>query len=574
MNSTENTLPLTPEEVMEAAETPTDTGFGDILRDFETQAEAEGGAGGGLIKGHVMRITPDGVVVDIGRKMEGLLGLDLVTGRDGQVIVQPGQVLEVSVAGRTEDGGFYRLSVQKVEAPKDWTGIEQAFESKATVTGTVLEVIKGGLRVDVGERAFLPASRSGARDVAEMAKLVGQKIECRITKLDKEKEDVVVDRRVVLEELAAKRKDEAFQTVVEGQVIKGRVRSLTDFGAFVTIGDVDGLLHVSDISWTRVAKAADVLTVGQEVEVKVLKVDTAKRKISLGAKQLMPEPWAQAEGRFEAGQRVQGRVVRLTDFGAFVELLPGVEGLLRTMDMSWDKRVRKPGDVVKVGDTVEVQILEVKIADRRIGLGLKQLVEDPWEAAKARFPLGATVTATVTDLQKFGAFVTLEGGGGVEGMVHVADITREKRVEHPKDVLSVGQTIQAAVTEFEADRRRIRLSMKQLEPTSADHFIGEHQVGEVVTGRVADVSDGRVKVQLAEGVTGICKLAKAAGAASAAGGGGKADVSSLSAMLSARWKEGAGEANDKATPRVGQIRQFRIVTLDAAQKRIDVEFAD
>ncbi|WP_080507649.1 S1 RNA-binding domain-containing protein [Bryobacter aggregatus] len=574
----ENTQPLAPDHLPEAAETLADTvedtGFGDILRDFETQHTPERDeVGRGLLKGTVLRITPDGVVIDIGRKMEGILALDLVKGRDGTVIVQVGQQLEVNVAGRTDDG-YYRLTVQKVEAPKDWSGIEQAFESKAIVTGTVLEVVKGGLRVDVGERAFMPASRSGARDVSEMAKLVGQKVECRITKFDKEKEDVVVDRRVILEELAAKRKQEAFASLAEGTVLKGRVRTLTDFGAFVSIGDVDGLLHVSDMSWTRIAKPADLLKEGDEIEVKILKINPTTRKISLGLKQLQPEPWAQVAETFSPGQRVQGKVMRLTDFGAFVELLPGIEGLVRMMDMTWDRRVRKPEDVVKVGDVVEVQILDLKPADKKIGLGLKQLVEDPWAAAKEKYPLGSIVEAVVTDLQKFGAFVSL--GAGVEGMVHVADITREKRIEHPKDVLAVGQTIKAAVTEFEAERRRIRLSIKQLEPTNADHFIAENAVGDVVTARVSDVREGRLKVQLAEGVTGHCALPKtgAAVAASAGASTGKVDISSLGAMLNARWKEGTGAASEKEPVRVGQIRQFKILAMDKEQKRIDVELID
>lgn len=572
MNSTENTLPLNPEENPETGETLADTGFGDILREFETQNAPEGeDPGRGLIKGHVLRITPDGVVVDIGRKMEGLLPLDLVQGRDGQVIVQMGQTLEVSVAGRT-DTGYYRLSVQKVEAPKDWSGIEQAFESKATVTGTVLEVVKGGLRVDVGERAFMPASRSGARDVSEMAKLVGQKVECRITKFDKDKEDVVVDRRVILEERAAERKQQAFASLAEGQVLKGRVRTLTDFGAFVSLGDVDGLLHVSDMSWTRIAKPADLLKEGDEIDVKILKINPTTRKISLGMKQLQPEPWAQAAAQFTVGERVPGKVVRLADFGAFVELMPGIEGLVRMIDLTWDKRIRKPGDVVQIGDAVEVQILDMKPTERKIGLGLKQLVEDPWAAAKAKFPLGSIVEATVTDLQNFGAFVAL--GPGVEGMVHVADITRERRIEHPKDVLKVGQVIKAAVTEFEADRRRIRLSIKQLEPTNADHFIGENKVGDVITGRVSDVKEGRAKVQLAEGVTGICPLPKQSSGGESAAGGSKVDINSLSAMLNARWKEGGGSDTDKNQIRVGQIRQFRITTLDADSKRIEVALVD
>ncbi len=581
----ENTQPLAPETLSVAAETladkvveqidaddaVVDSGFGDILRDFETQKKPEReDFGRGLLKGTVLRITGDGVVVDIGRKMEGLLALDAVTGSDGKVIVQVGQKLEVNVAGRTDDL-YYRLTAQKVEAPKDWSGIEAAFENKSIVTGTVLEVVKGGLRVDIGERAFMPASRSGARDVSEMAKLVGQRIECRITKFDQEKEDVVVDRRVILEELAATRKQEAFSTLAEGTVLKGRVRTLTDFGAFVTIGEVDGLLHVSDMSWTRVAKPSDILKEGDEVEVKILKINATTRKISLGMKQLQPEPWALVGEAFSVGQRVQGKVTRIAEFGAFVELMPGIDGLIRMMDLTWDRRVRKPEDVVKVGDIVDVQILDLKLADKKIGLGLKQLVEDPWAAAKEKYPIGSIVEAVVTDLQQFGAFINL--GAGVEGMIHVADITREKRIEHPKDALQVGQTVKAAVTEFEVERRRIRLSIKQLEPTSADIFIGENQVGDVVTARVSDVRENRLKVQLAEGVTGHCLLPKEAGAKSSTGssGGAKVNISSLGAMLNARWKEGTGENVEKEQVRVGQILKFKITAMDVAQKRIDVE---
>ena len=582
----ENTQTLAPETLSDAAETladkvveqidaddaVADSGFGDILRDFETQKKPEReDFGRGLLKGTVLRITADGVVVDIGRKMEGLLALDAVTGSDGKVIVQVGQKLEVNVAGRTDDL-YYRLTVQKVEAPKDWSGIEAAFENKSIVTGIVLEVVKGGLRVDIGERAFMPASRSGARDVSEMAKLVGQRIECRITKFDQEKEDVVVDRRVILEELAATRKQEAFSTLTEGTVLKGRVRTLTDFGAFVTIGEVDGLLHVSDMSWTRVAKPSDLLKEGDEVEVKILKINPTTRKISLGMKQLQPEPWVLVGETFSVGQRVQGKVTRIAEFGAFVELIPGIDGLIRMMDLTWDRRVRKPEDVVKVGDIVDVQILDLKLAEKKIGLGLKQLVEDPWAAAKEKYPIGSIVEAVVTDLQQFGAFISL--GAGVEGMIHVADITREKRIEHPKDALHVGQTIKAAVTEFEVERRRIRLSIKQLEPTSADIFIGENQVGDVVTARVSDVRENRLKVQLAEGVTGHCVLPKEAGAtsgSSSSGSGAKVNISSLGAMLNARWKEGTGENVEKEQVRVGQILKFKITAMDVAQKRIDVE---
>ncbi len=570
MNSTENTLPLAPEESFEPSDNPVDSGFGDILAAFETH---ETDPDSGFVKGNVLRITAEGVYVDIGRKTDGLLSLEYVPQKEGQVQLELGQTLEVTINGRTEDG-FYRLAATKVEAPKDWSALEQAFEQKATVSGVVKEVIKGGLRVEVGgERGFMPASRSGARDVADMAKLVGQTIECRITKLDKDKEDLVVDRRVLLEELSAQRKKEAFGAIAEGQVLSGRVRTLTEFGAFVSLGDVDGLLHISDMSWTRVGKPSEVLAEGQDVTVKVLKVNAETRKISLGMKQLQAEPWALVPEKFKAGDRVAGKVTRLVDFGAFVELTPGVEGLIRTIDLSWDKKVRKPEDAVQAGDIVEVQILDVRPAEKKIGLGLKQLVADPWEEARKKYPLGGIFEGPITDIQKFGAFVDV--GPGVEGMIHVADITREKRIEHPKDVLSVGQVIKAAVTDYENDRRRIRLSIKQLEPTSADHFIAEHQIGETVTGRVSDLKDGRAKVQLADGVTGMCQLPKSEQTAGGSGGGtSKADLSTLSAMLTQKWKEGGAGASSKNEVRVGQIRQFKILTLDGEQKRIDVELLE
>lgn len=568
MNSMENTLPMAPEDSVEPSDTPVDTGFGDILAAFETK---ESDSESGLVKGHVLRITPEGAYVDVGRKTDGLLSIEYLPQKQGQIQLELGQQLEVTINGRTEDG-YYRLATTRVEVPKDWSALEEAFEKKLTISGVVKEVIKGGMRVEVaGERAFMPASRSGARDVADMAKLVGQTIECRITKLDKEKEDLVVDRRVILEELSAQRKQEAFGAIQEGQVLQGRVRTLTDFGAFVSLGDVDGLLHVSDMSWTRVSKPSEVVSEGQEIEVKVLKVNRESRKISLGLKQLQAEPWTQVGEKFQVGDRVQGKVTRLVDFGAFIELLPGVEGLVRTIDLSWDKKVRKPGDVVNPGDVVEVQILDLKLAEKKIGLGLKQLVADPWAEAKKKWPLGSIFEGPIVDLQKFGAFVDL--GPGVEGMIHVADITREKRVEHPKDVLAVGQVVKAAVTDYENDRRRIRLSIKQLEPTSADHFIAEHQVGEVVTGRVSDVKDGKIKVQLAEGVTGVCLLPKSESATTSSSGGGKADLSTLSAMLNKRWKEGGPAEGSKNEVRVGQIRQFKITALDAANKRIDIELA-
>jgi small subunit ribosomal protein S1 len=433
--------------------------------------------------------------------------------------------------------------------------------------------VKGGLSVDVGVRAFMPASRSGAKDAAELEKLVGQEISCRIIKLDVADEDVVVDRRAVLEEEERANKERRYQEVKEGDVVQGTVRSLMDYGAFVDIGGVDALLHVADLSWGRINKPSDVLSVGQQVEAKILKVDTAKRRISLGMKQLQPHPWDLASERYKAGERVRGSVTRVADFGAFVELEKGVEGLIHLSEMSWSKKVRKPSDVVKQGEQVEVVILGVNQAERRISLGLKQALGDPWTDVQQRFPAGAVVEGSVISLQKFGAFVQV--AEGVEGMIHVGDITAEKRINHPQDVLKMGQVVKAQVLEIDGEKRRLRLGMKQLVPTSLDEYIAEHKEGDVVTGRMIDVSSGRARVELGEGIQATCRMGEAPAAApeeeqSAAS---KADLSSLSSMLQAKWKGGQDKAARREPARAGQVRSFRIVKLDAAAKRIELEFA-
>ena len=408
---------------------------------------------------------------------------------------------------------------------------------------------------------------------SDLPKLIGQQIECRITKLDKEKDDVVVDRRVILEEQEKATKQAAFEALQEGAVVRGTVRSLTDFGAFVDIGGVDGLLHVSDMSYARGVKPSDVVKAGDQLEVKILKIQREKKKISLGLKQLQADPWTVAAEKYQVGQRIQGKVARVADFGAFVELEPGLEGLIHVSEMSWTRRNVKASDVVKAGELVEAVILGVNSADKRIALGLKQALGDPWEDAIKKFPVGATAEAPVTSLAQFGAFVDL--GGGIEGMIHIGDITNEKRLNHPNEMLKVGQTVKAVVTEADKGRRRFRLSMKMLEPTSVDEFIAENKVGDVVTGRVVDVGK-RIKVELGEGVTAFAPAPESKKeSASASSGGGKADISALSAMLSTKWKSGGGSSgsSEPQGPRAGEVRSFRITAIDTEKKRIDVELA-
>ncbi len=546
-------------KLSETPEASTDASFGDILSEFEQTHQSRGET----LDGTVVSVTPDGVFVDIGRKMDGVLPVDAAQER------KIGQKLRVSIRSRDEQGN-YILSTVRVETPRDWSGLEAAFADKRTIGGTVTEVVKGGLRVDVGVRAFMPASRSGVRDQADMEKLVGESIECRITKLDTATDDVVVDRRVVLEEQERAAKEEAFTRLEEGSILRGTVRSVTDFGAFVDLGGVDGLLHVSDMAYSRTVKPADVVAVGDSIEVKILKIQRETHKISLGLKQLMPDPWISVAEKHPQGTRVRGKVARVADFGAFVELEPGVEGLIHVSEMSWTKKNVRPVDLVKVGDAVEVVILGVNPGERRIALGLKQALGDPWEEALKKYPVGAAVEGPVTSLAKFGAFVDL--GDGIEGMVHIGDISREKRLNHPSEALKVGERVKAQVLEADRERRRLRLGIKQLEPTSIDEYLAERKVGEIVTGRLVEVSGNQAKVELGEGVFARCKLAEPQHQEAAAGAS-KADISALTAMLQTKWKSGGASQAAAEPPRTGQIRSFKIVTLDAGAKRIELELA-
>jgi small subunit ribosomal protein S1 len=347
--------------------------------------------------------------------------------------------------------------------------------------------------------------------------------------------------------------------------VTGTVRSLTDYGAFVDVGGVDALLHVGDISWSRVAKPADVLTVGQQIEARVLKTDPEKRRISIGLKQLQPHPWDAVAGKYKVGERVRGIVTRIADFGAFVELEPGIEGLIHVSELSWTKKIKRVSEVVKQGDTVEAAILGVNTADRRISLGLKQALGDPWASAAQKFAPGTVVEGPVTNITNFGAFVELSEG--MEGMIHVSEISDEKRIEHPRDVLKPGQIVKAQVLAVDTDKRQVRLSMKQLVPTGLDEYLAEHKVGDMVSGRIVDLSGDQARVELGQGIHSTCRIA--ASAKQEQSNQGKADLSSLTSMLNAKWKSGATPAADAIT--TGQIRSFRITKIDPAAKKIELE---
>jgi small subunit ribosomal protein S1 len=554
-----------PAQINEEQSQEDQSSFADILKEFESSHKHRA-AESKQLEGTVVSLSAEQVFLDIGYKIEGVLPRSAFPNdADG---VKPGDKIPVSITGRNEEG-YYNLSRHRVRQATDWSALEAAFADKAAVAGTVTAVVKGGLTVDIGVRAFMPASRSGTRDAAEMEALVGQQIDCRITKLDVADEDVVVDRRSVLEEQRRGELENRRAAMNVGDTVSGTVRSLMPYGAFVDIGGIDGLLHVSDMSWSRVGKPEDVLAVGQQVQVRILKIDPETKKLSLGLKQLQAEPWETAPSRYQAGQRVTGAVSRITDFGAFIELEAGVEGLIHISEMSWAKKVRHPSDLLKPGDRVDAVVLSVKPEERRIALGLKQTLADPWLEVVQKLPVGSQVEGPVTKLMNFGAFV--EVAEGIEGLVHISEIVADRRLNHPNEVLRAGQRVKAQVLGIDAEKRQMKLSMKQLIPTGLDEFIAEHKAGDVVSGRVVEVSSATAVVELGEGVRATCAIKAKIETAAPSQSAGKADLSSLSSMLSARWKGSAPAASsDAEVMSVGQVRSFRITRIEAAAKKIEL----
>ena len=554
--------PIVPESTSNAEN---EESFQELLSQYEKGQSRKSEDGTRQLEGTVVVVTADSVLIDIGFKSEGILPLSVLGGE----AVKPGDKLPVSVQGRDPEG-YYTLSRFKVERPKDWTALEKAFAEKATIVGTVTGVTKGGLSVDVGVRAFMPISRSGTRDAAEIADLVGQEIRCRIIELDVADENVVVDRRAVAEEEERAGKERRYSELKEGETVTGTVRSLMDYGAFIDLGGVDGLLHVGEISWSRINKPADLLSVGDQVSARVLKIDPDKRRISLGMKQLQAHPWEAVAGKYNIGDRVTGTVSRVMEFGAFVELEPGIEGLIHISEMSWGKKLRIASDIVKPGETVEVVILGINPAERRIALGLKQALGDPWTEAPKKFPVGSVVEGPVVRIMKFGAFIQL--AEGVDGMVHVSDVTSDRRIDSPHDLLKVGQTVKAQILAVDTEKRQVRLGMKQLVPTGVDEYLAEHKVGDIVSGRLMEVSGVQARAELGEGIFANCRISEKLQAPEETKPEPKVDLSSLTSMLQARWKGGASNAKPEPV-KAGQVRSFRITQLDPPNKKIEVELA-
>ncbi len=484
--------------------------FSAALAAFEREQAAEAAAveayGDKIVSGTVIKQTEKHLVVDVGLKSEGLVPLEQVLDHTGAVKFQPGDVIEV-VIEREEPEGGYLVSYERAQRLRVWDVIEKAANDKTPVIGTVVSRVKGGLTVDIGLKAFLPGSQLEIRPVRNLDGYLGQQIEVRVIKLNKKRGNVVVSRKEILEEEQNAKRSTTLEHLGEGAVLTGTVKNLTDYGAFVDLGGIDGLLHITDMSWGRLTHPRDLVNVGDEIQVKVLKFDKDKQRVSLGFKQLTPDPWLDASERYPVGAHVHGRVLSVTDYGAFVELEQGIEGLVHLSEMTWSKRLKHPSKLVKPNDEVETVVLSVNPADRRISLGMKQLLENPWENLTEKYPAGTVVEGRVRNLTDFGAFVEIEDG--IDGLVHVSNLSWTKRVKHPSEIVKKGEKVKAVVLGVEPQNRRLSLGIKQLQPDVWESFFAEHRVGDVVHGKVLRTAQFGAFVEIAEGVEGLCHISEA-----------------------------------------------------------------
>jgi small subunit ribosomal protein S1 len=459
---------------------------------------------GEIFDGHVIAVTDAGVIVDVGGKFEGLVPAQEFLDSGSPIEFGKGQTIEVERLHAQKDG-YVLLSHTRAHRRRVWERIEKAYREHTTITGKVTERIKGGLVVEIGVRSFLPASQIELRPVHDLDAWKDKDIEVRVLKLNRKRGNVVVSRRAILEEDQKSKRDTLMNSLSEGTVVIGKVKNVTDYGVFVDLGGMDGLLHVSDLVWGRVPHPSSIVKAGDDLEVQILKFDKEKQRISLGRKQLLPDPWATVPDRFPVGTRVQGKVVGVTDYGAFVQIEPGVEGLVHVSEMSWSKRTKHPSKVVKAGDDVDVVVLEVKTDQRRISLGLKQTLADPWDAAAEKYPVGTIVTGRIRNLAEFGAFIEIEEG--MEGLIHISDVSWTERIKHPSEKFKKGDTVEAKVLKVDSENRRLSLGIKQLKDIWANWFT-EHKIGEVIKGKVARTTDFGAFIELAEGIEGLCHVSE------------------------------------------------------------------
>src|SRR6185295_4955588 len=495
---------------------------------------------GQIIRGRVLAITPSEVIVDIGYKSEGIISLAEFTDFSGNVTVHEGDAVDVLLERTEDQNGYVVLSKDKAEKMKVWDEVERSYRSGSTVRGRVIDRIKGGLAVDIGVKAFLPGSLVDVKPVKNLESLRGRDLDFKVISVDKKRGNIVLSRKAVVEIEQEARKRETLQLLEEGRVLRGVVKNLTDYGAFVDLGGLDGLLHVTDMSWGRVNHPSDLVKVGDEIDVVVLKFDRETERVSLGTKQLTEDPWAHVPEKYPAGSRVSGRVTNVTDYGAFVELEDGVEGLVHVSEMSWSKKFKNPSKVVSPGDTVEAIVSDVNPEARRISLSLKDTLPDPWESVTQKFQVGSRVAGKVRNLTDFGAFVELEEG--IDGLVHVSDMSWTRRVKHPSEVLKKGDEVEAVILAIDAKAHRLSLGIKQLQPDAWERYFQTHRVGDMVHGRVCRLPGFGAFVELAEGVEGLCHYSEVPGY--------------------------TGRKSDDLPIAIGQERDFKIIKMNEAEKKI------
>lgn len=470
--------------------------FADLF-EKQTQAIKEGE----VVRGFVTAVDDDHVQVDIGFKSEGLIDAWEFMRDDGTLLVKAGDEVDVLVEEAEGDDGRIVLSKEKADRLKIWDEISKAYEADEPVEGTVLSRVKGGLAVDIGVKAFLPGSQVDLRPVRNLEQMQGQRLNFKIIKFNKRRGNIVLSRRALLEKEREKLRGRTLETLQEGQIVDGVIKNLTDYGAFIDLGGIDGLLHVTDMSWGRVNHPNELFRVGDEIKVKVLKFDAETERVSLGLKQIQPDPWVDAAMRYPLGMRIEGRCVSLTDYGAFVELEPGIEGLVHVSEMSWTKRVKHPSKVVNVGDTVQAVVLDVDESNRKISLGMKQIEPNPWSVIEEKYPVNTKVQGTVRNITNFGVFIGLEEG--IDGLVHVSDISWTEQIKHPSEKFEKGDEVEAVVLKIDRENEKFSLGIKQLQPNPWDDIRKKYPMGSEVSGEVTNVTDFGAFVRLEEGIEGL-----------------------------------------------------------------------
>ncbi len=457
---------------------------------------------GDVVLGTIVQVTDDHVVVDVGYKSEGVIPLYEFKDEQGNIDIKVGDEVDVLFERRENDSGLIGLSKEKADRQKIWSSLEEG----AVVEGKIVGRIKGGLTVDIGINAFLPGSQVDLRPVRNLEKLLGASFDFKIIKLNKRRGNIVLSRRVLLEEQRESMRSDTLETLAEGQEVEGVVKNLTDYGSFIDLGGIDGLLHITDMSWGRVNHPSDVLSVGEKVKVKILKYDRERERVSLGLKQITPDPWLEVESVYPVGAKVQGKVVSLTDYGAFVELEDGVEGLIHVSEMSWTKRIKHPNKLLTVGDEVETVVLALDIPNRRISLGLKQIEPNPWEVIGEKFPIGTIIEGQVKNITDFGVFIGVDEG--IDGLVHISDLSWTKRVKHPSEIFKKGDTVKAVVLNIDRDNERFSLGLKQLTPDPWEAIPVKYAPGTIVRGKATSVTDFGVFLEIEEGIEGLIHVSE------------------------------------------------------------------